>query len=174
MAPDDHGDGGGLGWVGGEVSPHPLLYTTGPWRRGHACNEGNDRTLRLRRLRLLMLGCIPACRARLRKQNWQFWPAGVGRCHGENIASISRGALRRRTSAPQDGRAANVSSRQLRTCRWIRIGAKCVRCCGRPPPANCDARHRSIPQTMEISHTMRLTLSPWLLHSLRHGRPGGS
>ena len=39
MAPDDHGDGG-LGWVGGEVSPHPLLYTTGPWRRRTSDNTG--------------------------------------------------------------------------------------------------------------------------------------
>ena len=39
MAPDDHGDGG-LGWVGGEVSPHPLLYTTGPCRRRTSDNTG--------------------------------------------------------------------------------------------------------------------------------------
>ena len=39
MAPDDQG-AGGLGWVGGEVSPHPLLYTTGPWRRRTSDNTG--------------------------------------------------------------------------------------------------------------------------------------
>jgi hypothetical protein len=36
---------------------------------------------------------------------------------------------------------------------------------GKSPPANCDARHRTTPQTMEISHTLALTLLAWLLHS---------
>jgi hypothetical protein len=52
-----------------------------PSRAGHACNEANDITLRLRRLRLLHPArCIAACWARPRKQNRTFGlPAGVFR-----------------------------------------------------------------------------------------------